>query len=264
MTKYINKKSLLTLLLLASSALMLFSSLIEYGFLKLDSSMGEAVAVFATAKLLNGIISVIQGSGIDFGVVLSLGEILDPINDLVELFSDVMLLAIISIGIQKILLQIVGFEAVIYSIVGVFFITIALLWIDSPKVVKTKELMIKLSLTLFALYIIIPSLGYTSSLIENQILAKHSDLDIQELNKELKSDEEKWQELDLPKKESAWYEFSIQESYEKYRDKISNLSEDTSRNIEKMMTLFLFKTIIFPLIFLLFVYVFYKKLTEYL
>ena len=38
------------------------------------------------------------------GVTLSIGELLDPFNDMVERFSWVMLLTSVSLGIQKILL----------------------------------------------------------------------------------------------------------------------------------------------------------------
>ncbi|MFP4333339.1 MAG: hypothetical protein ACLFQJ_08560 [Campylobacterales bacterium] len=258
----LNKKITLTLLLLLASGVILLSSIVELGFEKLDSSMGEAVAVFATAKLLNGIISMIQGSGIDFGVVLSLGQILDPINDLVEFFSNVMLLAIISIGIQKILLQIVGYEFTIYTIVAIFCLSAVVLWQSNERYDGVKSFLLKLSFTLFALYIVIPALSLTSVLIEKHILAQHSNLNIEQLNKKLKADERSWQELNLDESKRSWYEFDIKKSYNEYKNKISNLSEDTSRNIEQMMIVFIFKTIIFPLIFLVFIYILYKKITQ--
>ena len=55
--------------------------------------------------------SVIQDTEIAFspagvGVTLAVGEILDPINDLIERFSFVMLVSTASLGIQKILLEV--------------------------------------------------------------------------------------------------------------------------------------------------------------
>jgi hypothetical protein len=74
-------------------------------------SLKRALVTFAAARALNGAISVAQGTELALepagvGVVLSVGQVLDPINDLVERFSSVMLVAASSIGLQNILLRI--------------------------------------------------------------------------------------------------------------------------------------------------------------
>lgn len=76
---------------------------------RIDTMFGRALATFATARALNGVISVIQGTEIALqpagvGVTLTVGELLDPINDLVERFSWVMLAATTALGAQSILL----------------------------------------------------------------------------------------------------------------------------------------------------------------
>ena len=81
-------------------------------------SLTRALVTFAASRALNGAISVAQGTELalepaGIGVVLSVGQVLDPINDLVERFSTVMLVAASSIGLQNILLRItsaVGFD----------------------------------------------------------------------------------------------------------------------------------------------------------
>ena len=60
---------------------------------------------------LNGVISVAQGTELALepagvGVTFTPGELLDPINDLIERFSWVMLLSSISLGVQQTLLTI--------------------------------------------------------------------------------------------------------------------------------------------------------------
>jgi hypothetical protein len=60
---------------------------------------------------LNGVISVVQGTELALqpagvGVTLTPGEILDPINDLVERFSWIMLGATLSLGVQQVLLDV--------------------------------------------------------------------------------------------------------------------------------------------------------------
>lgn len=76
-----------------------------------DEAMSNAAVTFAVARLLNGVISVIQGTRLSatpagIGVDVAAGEILDPVNDLLEQFSWLMLAATTSLGIQKILLAI--------------------------------------------------------------------------------------------------------------------------------------------------------------
>jgi len=76
----------------------------------LNNTMLKAGVTFALARGLNATISLVQESriGFDFFVSgeLALFEILDPINDLVEKFSTVMLVSTVSLGIQSLLLKI--------------------------------------------------------------------------------------------------------------------------------------------------------------
>ena len=76
---------------------------------RVEAQLERALVAFALARALNGVISVAQGTEVAIepagvGVKLSPGEILDPVNDLVEQFSSVMLLASVSLGIQRLFL----------------------------------------------------------------------------------------------------------------------------------------------------------------
>ena len=66
----------------------------------------KAIATFAIAKTLNASISFLQGTEIEGSLVFasatfSVGEILDPLNDLVERFSWIMLASAVALGIEK-------------------------------------------------------------------------------------------------------------------------------------------------------------------
>jgi hypothetical protein len=70
----------------------------------------RAVASFATARALNAVISVVQGTELSvqplgIGVTLTPGQMLDPLNDLVERFADLMLMASVAFGVQLLLLE---------------------------------------------------------------------------------------------------------------------------------------------------------------
>ena len=71
----------------------------------------RALITFALARTLNGVISAVQGTELALqpagvGVTLTPGEVLDPINDLVERFSWIMLGATLSLGVQQVLLDV--------------------------------------------------------------------------------------------------------------------------------------------------------------
>ena len=76
-----------------------------------ESLFHRALITFALARTLNGVISAVQGTEVALqpagvGVTLTPGEILDPVNDLVERFSLIMLGATLSLGVQQVLLDI--------------------------------------------------------------------------------------------------------------------------------------------------------------
>jgi len=69
------------------------------------------------ARGFNAVVSVFQESEVQLepagvGVSLALGQALDPINDLVERFSWVMLASLTSLGIQKFLIEITPFLSI--------------------------------------------------------------------------------------------------------------------------------------------------------
>lgn len=77
-----------------------------------DDSFTQAVVVFGSAKALNAVISLAQGTELDLPFfTVAIGEVLDPVNDLVEQFSLVMLASMTSLGIQKIMMSFVNNNA---------------------------------------------------------------------------------------------------------------------------------------------------------
>jgi hypothetical protein len=76
-----------------------------------DALFQRALISFALARTLNGVISAVQGTELALqpagvGVTLTPGQVLDPINDLIERFSWIMLGATLSLGVQQVLLDV--------------------------------------------------------------------------------------------------------------------------------------------------------------
>lgn len=106
-----------TLLLLALLALLLgtwLAPLDQPAMQQVDAGLKRALVSFAAARALNAVISVAQGTEVSVeplgvGVTLTPGQLLDPVNDLVEQFSNLMLMASVAFGIQKILISMGGY-----------------------------------------------------------------------------------------------------------------------------------------------------------
>ena len=80
---------------------------------RIDAGLKRSLVSFASARALNAVISAVQGTEVSaqpmgFGVVFTPGQVLDPVNDLVEKFSDAMLAASVAFGVQKVLIGVGG------------------------------------------------------------------------------------------------------------------------------------------------------------
>jgi hypothetical protein len=78
-----------------------------------DKGLQRAMVTFAAARTANAVISVVQSTTLS-GVVVSAspGQALDPLNDVVEDFSNLMLAACVSLGAQKLLISIGALHAI--------------------------------------------------------------------------------------------------------------------------------------------------------
>ncbi|MFW6094173.1 MAG: hypothetical protein ACODAC_09385 [Pseudomonadota bacterium] len=105
------RRALGSLALLLAVTLSWTYALDRAGTERTQATFTRALAAFAVARGLNGVISVAQGTElavqpVGVGVTLTVGEVLDPLNDLVERFSWLALLACVSLGTQMLLAEI--------------------------------------------------------------------------------------------------------------------------------------------------------------
>lgn len=87
-----------------------------------EKSITQAATVFAAARGINGVISVLQESTISgspggIGMEIAAGQILDPVDDVIERLSDILFTTVVSLGIQKIVYEIVGETAIVLAAV---------------------------------------------------------------------------------------------------------------------------------------------------
>ena len=107
------------------STLFSWSSLLDHPAENyVDESIKNAGLIYASARAINAAVSVAQSANLGVGVSISIGELLDPINDLIERFSAAMEISITSLAMQKVLLLSVRHDVFkfLLTIVGIVFL----------------------------------------------------------------------------------------------------------------------------------------------
>lgn len=95
----------------------------------LSETIGSNLIIFGVVRTLNGLISIIQSAEVGVGIAsIGLGEFFDPVNDLIERFSALLLVTLTALGVQQVilLLTISPVMKVLFSLSVI--IALAVLW----------------------------------------------------------------------------------------------------------------------------------------
>jgi len=136
---------------------------------RVDAGFERALVSYGTARALNAVISFAQGTEMSFqplgiGLNLAPGQILDPLNDLVEQLSQLLLIASVALGIQKILLSIGASWVISLAFTAIAFAWCALLLLKRPSPNWLSKVMLVLLMLRFAIPV---SLVGTGLLFQN-------------------------------------------------------------------------------------------------
>lgn len=150
----------IALALLLAAVLSLLPVIDQQASKNYESLFQRAFVTFALARTLNGVISAVQGTELALqpagvGLTLTPGEILDPVNDLVERFSWVMLGATISLGVQDVLMDVSAWW-VIKLLAAVLAIWLLLVYFSSSSSDKSKQILIRVFLIAIFLRFAVP------------------------------------------------------------------------------------------------------------
>ena len=260
-------KLLLVIFTLLSLCLALSFTIDDNAKKLVDESFKQSVIVFGSAKALNAVISLAQGTQINLPfVTVAVGEILDPINDLVEQFSLVMLASMVSLGIQKILLNFVTTD--IYNYLLFTSIIIFNFWLFKrfTNDEKIRNLFFKITFILLFLRFAIPMMAYVNEVSYNYFVKPQ--YNIEELNKdilEVKDNVSKInQETITQKQDSSFFNKVLEKFdssyYEKKVNEYKDAVDNSSQYIIDLIIVFIFQTIFLPIIFLFLLYSFVKSI----
>ncbi len=231
---------------------------------QLDNALVRSLGAFAVARGLNGVVSVIQGTEVNVspagvGVTFAPGQLLDPVNDMVERFSWVMLMSSVSIGIQEIMLH-AGKTTLFKVLFGVMTLLFLLqLWVSEFRLPWHVETSFKVVLILAVLRFSIPLFVMMNEAVFNYVLEPEYESSFQMVSKT--SDEvkmiidevqEKQNQMD---EESSFIEtFNITKKYAAYKDELKKSVEqfiakfnDAMESIIRLITVFIINTVLIPL-----------------
>lgn len=226
-----------------------------------QKSFTRALVTFAAARTLNGVISAAQGTEVALepggvGVILSIGEALDPINDLVERFSSVMLVASSSLGLQNILLGISRWWGMSAALAAIALVTLVCLWIPSLKGSRTTAIFTQMFLMLLFLRFVIPLLIIGTNLVTEVFLAEEleqsrlaleaTSAEIEEINDAEPAPSPADQSL-LDRLRSSIGESLESMNASRRLDQLKETASNAAEHIINLIVIFVLQTILVPL-----------------
>jgi hypothetical protein len=232
-----------------------------------QETLTRALVTFAIARTLNGIISTAQGTELSLepggvGVNFHIGEILDPINDLIERFSVVMLVSTSSLGLQNVLLSMTAWWGLSALLSAAAIVALLTLWAPHSVPISARlaqRWLLIITLIRFA----IPVLMITTTLVFNAFLAEEHAAATQALEQTGTELEEIAEQATPPEPQEdpslvdqlgsmldeGLRSLNARERIEQLRVQVT----DAVEHIINLIVIFVFQTVLLPLAFLWFV-----------
>ncbi len=218
--------------------------------------MKRALVSFATARALNAVISVAQGTEVavepaGVGVVLTPGQLLDPVNDLVEQFANLMLAASVAFGIQKLLISI-GANWVVSLVLSITALAWAFICLrQKPSPAWLSRILVLLLMIRFA----VPVVSTGSEMVFEKFMATDYQSSQQVINT-ASSDLGKLSPPVVVPNESSGMIESIKSWWSQNGnvnlrfEHLKQLTEQSTENIVTLMAIFVLQTLVIPLLLL--------------
>ena len=272
--KIITKQILSSVLMIICLFLAHHRTLDESAEIYTEEGLNRTLVTFAVSRSLNGVISVVQGTEVavspaGIGLNFAPGQILDPINDLIERFSWVVLASGTSLGLQRLLLEITSSTGITWLLTGLIVLAVIFLWL--PKNIKEEYALVvsiisKALLLLVFLRFTIPVIAIVNETIylnftEQQYQQAQTQLEtsantLQSMNdassgKALEGQAQMNEDTSLLEKAEQWFNSSDDTfDFESQLDDLKAEADTISHQVINMIVVFVLQTIILPLFFL--------------
>ena len=228
-----------------------------------EQALTRALVTFGLARALNGAISVIQGTELEVhpagvGVSFAPGQLIDPVNDLVERFSWLMLASSTSLGVQKILMDISAWWGV-RLILALAAGALVLVWWRGSQSQLGNAVALRFFLLALFLRFAMPMMVVLNHAIYDQFMAEDYVVAtgaIEKTNQELETiqaqqqtrsaGEEGW--LDSVSKwlDNTAQTFDVGDRMQALKERLSELTD----HLLKLAAVFVLQSLLLPLLFL--------------
>lgn len=263
------KKGLLSILLMISLFLAYSADLDNYAEAYTEQGMQRALLTFAVSRSLNGVISVAQGTEIAIspagvGLNFAPGQILDPINDLVERFSWVVMASATSLGIQRLFLEISSSTAISLCLLVLSLFFLMSLWLprlQSRHYLTYKQVLHRALLILLFLRFTVPFVAIINHLVylqflqpeyeQSQAALSDSSITLQKINDQTVQANIAVDDMDILDKAKQWFEnTNTRLNLSERLDAFSQAADEISQQVINMIVVFVLQTVVLPLLFL--------------
>lgn len=263
--KRIHVKLLISFVAIVLMILLQRGQLDQVGEQYTEQGLKRALITYGIARGLNGVISVAQGTEVavepvGVGLTFTPGQILDPVNDLVERFSWIVMASGASLGIQRILIQMTAWPWFSALVSVTLIIALALLWRESQASATTRHVIYRLALVLLVVRVAVPAIAIVNEGIYTAFLKPHYEAskmalqqtanDIQQLNQPTQPPVESEDQSVIDTLKSIYQSASDSVDVKDQLDALSQAAAELSEYVLDMIVVFLLLTVIFPLLFL--------------
>ena len=262
------KKIIVTLVVLLCVLLVQMGWLDEQGKDYAEQGLKRALVTYAIARGLNGVISVAQGTEVavqpvGVGLTFAPGQILDPVNDLIERFSTVVLVSAASLGMQRMLIEITAWFW--FSLLCSFLLLVSafMIWKSHAVSLSNNRLLYKATAILLVIRLVVPLVAVVNEGVylaflqpqyetsKKQLENITADVDqVQQSSQVQMADENSFIEKIQALYNSAADAVDIQQQLDELKQTVS----DVSQHALNLMVVFVLQTIILPVLFLFIAY----------
>ena len=229
-----------------------------------QQGLKRALITYGVARGLNGVISVAQGTELAFepvgvGITFTPGQILDPVNDLIERFSWVVLASGASLGVQSVLIKVTSWFWFTSIVMAFLLAAVLSIWKRLLFPVAVKNLIYKTTVLLLIVRLCIPVIAILNEALYLTFLEPQyieASLNLQQTADEIDKLNEQQQSVivDSPslleQVKSAYASASNALDIKGQLDALKVTVAELSENALNMIVVFTAQTLIFPLLFL--------------
>ena len=266
------KKVTITLLLLLLVLLSTSERLDLNSSEQLDTALTRSLSTFAVARGLNSLVSMVQGTEINIspvglGATFTPGQLLDPVNDMVERFSWVMLMSSVSIGVQEAMLHLgkTTLFKLLFALVALLLL--AQLWFKGLRLPWSLEKSLKVMLLLALLRFSVPLLVWLNETVYEAVLEQeytHAYAEVVMTSSEVNTmvTELQMKKATLEEERSFMDRFNVSQQYDDFKRELKASVDafiiafnEAMESMIRLITVFVLNAIIIPLLALwLFIY----------